>query len=57
VYGGLKDPAIGYSAGLPLHFPPLPSAKETFSSYVAVGMMTGEADPMMLFPSGTRFTP
>jgi len=57
VYGGLEDPVTGFSASLPLHFPPATSVKQVSSSYVAVGMMAGEADPMMLFPAGTRFTP
>ena len=49
-HGGLKDPATGFSASLPLHFPPVP-VKQGPSSYAAIGMMTGEADPMMLFPA------
>lgn len=56
VHGGLKDPATGFSANLPLHDPPT-AVKHAPGGYVALGMMTGEADPMMLFPAGTRFTP
>jgi Bacterial Ig-like domain (group 2) len=57
VNGGLKDEAVGYSARLPLHFPPVASAQTAKLSYAAVGLMTGAADPMMSFPSGTTFTP
>jgi len=54
--GGLEDPSVGYSAGL--HF----VAKEATSkarsgSVTELGLMAGAADPMMLFPAGTRFTP
>jgi Big-like domain-containing protein len=57
VYGGLQDPATGYSARLLFHFLPLASAKPGLVTDASVGLMTGEADPMMLFPAGTRFTP
>jgi hypothetical protein len=55
--GGLEDLATGFSANLPLHSPPKPSEKSATLTYAAVGFMTGEADPMMRFPAGTRFTP
>jgi hypothetical protein len=57
VSGGLEDLATGFSANLPLHSPPKPSEKSATLTYAAVGFMTGEADPMMRFPAGTRFTP
>jgi hypothetical protein len=57
VSGGLEDPATGFSANLPMHSPPKPSEKSATLTYAAVGFMTGEADPMMRFPAGTRFTP
>jgi hypothetical protein len=57
VSGGLEDPSTGFSANLPLHSPPKPSEKSATLTYAAVGFMTGEADPMMRFPAGTRFTP
>jgi hypothetical protein len=63
VNGGLVDLAVGYSARLPF----LPSAQEQpaptmISSHNVIqiaelGLMTGVADPMMNFPSGTVFTP
>ncbi|HVR23664.1 MAG TPA: Ig-like domain-containing protein [Candidatus Polarisedimenticolia bacterium] len=55
--GGLEDPATGYSANFQLRRPPKPSAKQTFLTYAELGLMTGEADPMMRFPTGTRFAP
>src|ERR1700728_434827 len=57
VSGGLEDLATGFSANLPLHSPPKPSEKLATLTYAAVGFMTGEADPMMRFPAGTRFIP
>jgi hypothetical protein len=57
VSGGLEDLATGFSANLPLHSPPKPSEKSATLTYAAVGFMMGEADPMMRFPAGTRFTP
>jgi hypothetical protein len=55
--GGLEDTATGYSANLPLHRRQKPSDMSESFTYAAVGLMTGEADPMMRFPAGTRFTP
>jgi len=57
VNGGLEDQSTGYSARLPLHLPALSSAKQNSFTYAELGLMTGEADPMMLFPAGTTFTP
>src|SRR5262249_22027738 len=36
---------------------PSASAKLSEMSIAQLGLMTGAADPMMLFPAGTRFTP
>ena len=57
VYAGLQDPATGFSARLTFHFPPPSSVRSESNTYAAIGMMGGEADPMMRFPAGTRFTP
>jgi hypothetical protein len=54
--GGLEDSSVGYSAGL--HFVPKEAASKPVSIRVAeLGLMAGAADPMMLFPAGTKFTP
>ena len=53
----LKDQAVGYSARLPLGPRPNSSAKISQNSYGELGLMSGLADPMMNFPSGTVFTP
>jgi hypothetical protein len=57
ISGGLEDPAVGYSARIPLHFPPVLSAQHATVSYAALDLMTGAADPNMSFPNGTTFTP
>jgi Bacterial Ig-like domain (group 2) len=57
INGGLQDPAVGYSARLPLHFPPITTAPHANLSYAALDLMKGAADPMMSFPAGTTFTP
>lgn len=57
INGGLQDPAVGYSAHLPLHFPPVTSAQNATLSYAALDLMSGAADPNMSFPAGTTFTP
>jgi hypothetical protein len=58
INGGLEDQTSGYSAILPFHLlgspPPEQAGLET---YAEVGLMTGEADPMMTFPAGTVFAP
>jgi hypothetical protein len=56
VNGGLEDPATGYSANLPFAVE-APSDKATPLTMAELGLMTGAADPMMLFPAGTTFTP
>ena len=55
VNGGIEDQSIGYSANL--RFAPAASGTSASSSVAAVGVMAGAADPMMLFPAGTTFTP
>ena len=57
VNSGLQDPAVGYSAHLPLATRPDPSDKPARDSYAELGLMTGPSDPMMSFPSGVVFTP
>lgn len=57
ISGGLEDQASGYSANLPFHSAPASSAKSSVRDYSELGLMTGAADPMMSFPSGTFFTP
>jgi hypothetical protein len=63
VSGGLRDPAVGYSARLPLlptpQQPATGSANQSSGAFTSaeLGLMTGAADPMMNFPSGTVFTP
>ncbi|MBV9761146.1 MAG: hypothetical protein JO340_11330 [Acidobacteriaceae bacterium] len=57
INGGLEDPAVGYSAHLPLHFPPVTAAEHANQSFAALDLMKGAADPMMSFPSGTTFSP
>jgi hypothetical protein len=58
--GGLEDDQTGYSANLPFHAFASPQAdpsQASEESYAELGLMTGEADPMMHFPSGTVFMP
>lgn len=56
VNGGLEDIGSGYSANIP--FTSAPASKGRSTATVAeLGLMTGPADPMMHFPSGTAFTP
>jgi Bacterial Ig-like domain (group 2) len=55
--GGLEDIATGYSAALPLRLSATMQEDLPASSYAALGLMTGAADPMMSFPEGTTFSP
>lgn len=56
VNGGLEDIGVGYSAGIP--FSAAPASSTSSSITVAeLGLMTGPADPMMRFPTGTTFSP
>jgi hypothetical protein len=57
VSGGLRDDASGYSANIGFAPPPTAAAQTSAVSYAAVGLMTGAADPMLSFPTGTVFTP
>jgi hypothetical protein len=62
INGGLSDDAVGYSAHLSLmpvpQSPPQGTSPAVSSlSYAELGLMSGFADPMMAFPSGTVFTP
>jgi hypothetical protein len=55
--GGLEDQDTGYSATLPVGPLPAKPAKTPRTSFAELGLMIGEADPMMRFPTGTVFTP
>jgi hypothetical protein len=57
VNGGLEDEAVGYSATLPFTPEPEEATKPAPINIAELGLMTGGADPMMLFPAGTTFTP
>jgi len=61
INGGLEDVGMGYSANIPFAPPPPPvppMATPTVPLGIAeLGIMTGDADPWMHFPSGTIFTP
>ncbi len=57
VNGGLEDQAVGYSATIPFVRAPDATADAVQASMSELGLMTGPADPMMLFPAGTTFTP
>ena len=57
VNGGLKDPASGYSAVLPFSTGDIRKETPSDITLAALGLMAGAADPMMLFPAGTTFTP
>ncbi len=58
VNGVLEDPAVGYSATMPFALAPADLSEPLRPASVAeLGLMTGAADPMMLFPAGTTFTP
>ena len=57
VNGGLEDPSVGYSAGMPFATEPVSADPPSDRTFAELGLMTGAADPMMLFPAGTTFTP
>lgn len=62
INGGLQDSAVGYSARIPFARPvlgptPVDFSKAAPSDIAELGLMVGVADPMMLFPQGTTFTP
>lgn len=57
INGGLEDQSVGYSANLRFAPTPSTSAKVSQVTIAELGLMVGGADPMMLFPAGTTFTP
>jgi Bacterial Ig-like domain (group 2) len=57
INGGLEDQTIGYSAGMPFASEPLMQSEPEHVTFAELGLMSGAADPMMLFPAGTTFTP
>jgi hypothetical protein len=57
INGGLEDQAVGYSATLPFAAEPVDPSKPVPINIAELGLMAGAADPMMLFPAGTTFTP
>jgi hypothetical protein len=57
VSAGLRDDASGYSANIPFASTPTPADTATTVSYAELGLMTGAADPMLSFPTGTVFKP
>jgi hypothetical protein len=56
VTGGLEDAREGFSSNMQFWSHDLMAAPAP-STMAAVGMMTGEADPSLGYPAGTRFTP
>ena len=48
---------MGYSATLPFALEPVDPSKPAPINIAELGLMAGAADPMMLFPAGTTFTP
>jgi hypothetical protein len=57
VNGGLEDQQTGYSANIPFTGDLVPAAKPQQAVVAELDLMSGTADPMMLFPAGTTFTP
>ncbi len=57
INGALEDQTIGYSAGMPFASEPLMQSEPEPVTIAELGLMSGAADPMMLFPAGTTFTP
>jgi hypothetical protein len=57
VNGGLEDQAVGYSASLRFISPPAAATSASQMTIAELGLMVGAADPMMLFPADTSFTP
>ncbi|MGH9511694.1 MAG: Ig-like domain-containing protein [Terriglobales bacterium] len=57
VNGGLEDSTVGYSANLPFAAGPVTPSTAAATTIAELGLMAGAADPMMLFPAGTTFTP
>jgi hypothetical protein len=57
VSGGLQDQSSGYSAEMAFAPDDFLKKHDAPITYAEVSLMTGAADPMMAFPSGTMFTP
>ena len=57
IEGGLEDQTTGYSAAMPFASEPLGQDPAKDRTIAELGFMIGAADPMMLFPAGTTFTP
>lgn len=55
--GGLEDLNTGYSAVMPLSAMEVQKEAASDMTVASLGLMAGAADPMMLFPAGTTFTP
>ncbi len=57
INGGLEDQTTGYSASIPFASEPVGLDAPEHHTIAELGLMTGAADPMMLFPAGATFTP
>ncbi len=57
VNGELVDRAVGYSATMPFLSPVGAESQSSARNFAELGLMVGAADPMMLFPAETVFTP
>jgi hypothetical protein len=57
INGGLEDPSNGYSATLRFYPADALQMEPPAQGYAELGLMAGFADPMMLFPARTVFTP
>jgi hypothetical protein len=57
VSGGLVNERRGYSAGIPFGYHDPDSSDSTAITYASAGVMIGQPDAMMGFPSTTEFTP
>jgi hypothetical protein len=58
VASGIEDDTAGFSANLPMALPAMATVAQPQSfQFASVGIMNGQADTMMGFPIGTKFTP
>jgi len=57
INGGLRDTSVGYSANIRFGPGVSSSIESSHMTIAELGLMRGAADPMMLFPAGTTFTP
>lgn len=59
ISGGMEDISNGYSATMSFrpYVASVPSSTPKTSTLTELGLMTGAPDPMMLFPTGTEFSP